>query len=56
MRPWTDYYPNGRYVYYEGDDPHTFVREMKTKFNFDPSKEGKKNNFCRKKAVCSYVS
>jgi len=29
MRPWTDYYPNGRYVYYEGDDPHTFVREMK---------------------------
>ena len=45
MRPWTDYYPNGRYVFYEGDDPHSFVREMKNKYNFDPSKEGRKNNF-----------
>lgn len=41
MKPWTDYFPNGRHVFYEGDDPHSFVREMKTKFNFDPSKNNK---------------
>jgi hypothetical protein len=30
-------YPNGRELYYEGNNPENFVREMKTKFNFDPS-------------------
>ena len=29
---------DGRWVYYEGDDPHHFVREMKTKYGFDPVK------------------
>lgn len=44
MRPWTDFYPDGRHVFYEGDDPHSFVREMKTKFNFDPSENNKSWN------------
>jgi hypothetical protein len=34
---WQEMFPEGRVVFYEGDDPEGFVKEMKEKFNFDPS-------------------
>jgi hypothetical protein len=34
---WADLFPEGRGIYYEGDDPEGFVAEIKTKYNFDPS-------------------
>jgi hypothetical protein len=37
LRPWADLFPDGRAIYYEGDDPEGFVREIVEKFNFDPS-------------------
>mgnify|MGYP001617856475 CR=1 FL=1 len=39
LRKWSELYPNGRYIYYEGDDPQGFIEEMKAKFGFDPSKD-----------------
>jgi hypothetical protein len=38
MKKWSEMYPHGRYVYYEGEDPKSFVKEMIEKYNFDPSK------------------
>lgn len=35
--PYKDMFPDGRYIYYEGDDPLECVRLMKELFNFDPS-------------------
>lgn len=43
MKKWSEMYPNGRFVYYEGDDPHHFVREMKNKYGFDPSKNNRRH-------------
>jgi hypothetical protein len=34
---WADLFPEGRVIYYEGDDPEGFVAEIKKRFNFDPS-------------------
>lgn len=38
MKPWSEMFPNGRFIYYDGDKPDEFVKEMKNKFKFDPSK------------------
>ena len=35
---WSEMFPNGRWIFYEGDDPKGFVREIKEKFGFNPSK------------------
>jgi hypothetical protein len=34
---WKDLFPDGRLLYYEGDDPDGFVKEMKEKYGFDPT-------------------
>lgn len=34
---WSEMFPNGRHLFYEGNTPNHFVFECKTKFNFDPS-------------------
>lgn len=35
---WSELFPNGRTIFYEGDDPEGFVKEIKAKFGFDPTK------------------
>jgi hypothetical protein len=35
---WSEAYPDGRTIFYEGDDPDGFAEEIQTKFGFDPSK------------------
>jgi len=35
--PWKDLFPQGRTIYYEGDDPEAFAQQVKTEFGFDPS-------------------
>jgi len=35
----SELFPEGRTLYYEGDDPTAFVAEMKAKFGFDPGGE-----------------
>lgn len=37
---WSDMFPDGRTIYYEGDDPQAFVEEIKQRFGFDPSEIG----------------
>ncbi len=37
LKDWSELFPNGRHIYYEGDDPPGFAREIKSKFGFDPS-------------------
>lgn len=34
---WVEMFPNGRDLYYEGDDPEAFAKEMQEKYGFDPS-------------------
>jgi hypothetical protein len=34
---WAELFPNGRVIFYEGDDPEGFVAEIKKRFAFDPS-------------------
>jgi hypothetical protein len=34
---WTEMFPDGRFIFYEGDDPDGFVIEMRQRFGFDPS-------------------
>jgi hypothetical protein len=31
--------PNGREIFYEGDDPDGFVAQIKREFSFDPSQD-----------------
>jgi hypothetical protein len=38
MKTWSELFPNGRDIFYEGNDPEGFVTEIKAKFGFDPSK------------------
>lgn len=40
-RKWSEMFPEGRHIYYEGDDPSGFVKEMKARFDFDPSLDNK---------------
>jgi hypothetical protein len=35
VKPWAELCPDGRTVFYEGDDPEGFAEEMKTKFGID---------------------
>lgn len=37
LRKWSEMYPSGRWVVYEGDDPAGFRAEMIEKFKFDPA-------------------
>lgn len=37
MRKWSELFPEGRWLYYEGDDPEGFANEMVSEFGFDPS-------------------
>jgi hypothetical protein len=34
---WRELRPEGREIYYEGDEPEKFVEEIKAEFGFDPS-------------------
>jgi hypothetical protein len=36
-KKWSDRFPDGRWIFYEGDDPKGFAAEIKAKFGFDPS-------------------
>lgn len=44
MKKWSEMFPNGRHIYYEGDDPEGFIKEMKNKFKFDPSEDNDRWN------------
>lgn len=44
MKTWQEMFPNGRYVYYEGDNPNVFAKEMQEKFGFNPSKNNERWN------------
>lgn len=44
MKSWSEMFPNGRDVFYDGDNPKEFVKEMKEKFGFDPSENNNKWN------------
>jgi hypothetical protein len=35
-REWSELFPTGRFIFYEGDDPEGFRREIKAEFGFDP--------------------
>lgn len=35
MKKWSEMFPGGRHIYYEGDNPRGFVKEIKEKFNYD---------------------
>lgn len=35
---WQEMFPNGRTVFYEGDDSRGFMREMRTKYGFTINK------------------
>ncbi len=37
MASWSDLFPDGRDIFYEGDDPVGFVNTIKAEFGFDPS-------------------
>lgn len=37
---WSEMFPTGRNLFYEGKTPQTFVEEMKHKYGFDPSRGG----------------
>lgn len=39
MKKWSEMFPDGRWVFYEGDDPDGFADEMVAKFGFDPRKD-----------------
>ncbi|MGV0050793.1 hypothetical protein ACRU43_16350 [Mycobacterium colombiense] len=34
--PWAEVFPNGRHIFYEDDDPETFVEQIKAECGFDP--------------------
>lgn len=42
---WSEMFPDGRDIYYEGDDPDGFVAEIKDKYGFDPSARPHKFGF-----------
>lgn len=35
IRKWSELFPDGRYIFYEGDDPESFVKEMKNSFGLN---------------------
>ena len=40
-KSWAEMFPNGRHIFYEGDDAEGFARQIKTEFGFDPSQDPK---------------
>lgn len=36
---WSDLFPAGREIFYEGNDPIGFVQDVRTEFGFDPSRD-----------------
>lgn len=36
---WSELYPDGRFIYYEGEDPEGFVRTIVEEFGFNPSED-----------------
>jgi hypothetical protein len=34
---WSEMFPDGRTIFYEGDDPHGFARTIRQEYGFDPS-------------------
>ena len=36
---WRELRPEGRHIFYEGDDPQKFAEEIRTEFGFDPSND-----------------
>lgn len=43
-KPWKQLFPDGRYIFYEGDDPERFVEQIRNEFGFDPSADPDWNN------------
>lgn len=41
--PWSEMYPDGREVFYEGDDPAGFVATVRDRFGFDPAADPRWN-------------
>jgi hypothetical protein len=37
MKTWGELFPDGRMIFYEGDDPSGFVEQIRAEFGFDPS-------------------
>jgi hypothetical protein len=37
--PWSEMFPDGRCIFYEGDEPQKFAEEIKAEFGFDPSED-----------------
>src|SRR5262249_31726874 len=37
METWKVFFPNGRVIFYEGDDPEAFRKEIIGRFGFDPA-------------------
>jgi hypothetical protein len=35
--PWRELFPEGRTIFYEGDEPEKFAQEILAEFGFDPS-------------------
>ena len=50
LKNWSELFPNGRHIFYEGDDPKGFIKEIQTRFGFDPSKSNdswnKSSGYC----------
>lgn len=44
MKKWSEMFPDGRHIFYEGSDPKSFIKEMKEKFNFEPNKNNDRWN------------
>ena len=37
--PWNALFPEGRHIFYEGNDPKGFAKEIKKRFGFDVTKD-----------------
>jgi hypothetical protein len=37
LKPWSELFPVGRHIYYEGDQPKEFRQQVKEEFGFDPA-------------------
>jgi hypothetical protein len=36
---WAELFPNGRLIFYEGDNPERFVRTLRRRFSLDPRRD-----------------
>jgi hypothetical protein len=50
----SELFAEGRHSFYEGDNPKAFVKEMKEKFGFDPSKDN--DSWTEKMAISFFAS